>query len=120
MTRVPRLSFQTLELLTECLAALGQSRMAKSFLVARILSEVSALAEALCRAIHVNCTHAPGGESGGKCQLFGDAKKQNKIEPDGSCETDVALLFRSLCKLKPSEILFGHTNTLAKVSVESQ
>ncbi|XP_019740470.1 meiosis-specific protein MEI4 [Hippocampus comes] len=44
----------TLELLTECLAALGRSRMAKSFLVARILSEVSALADALGRAIHEN------------------------------------------------------------------
>lgn len=60
MTSVPRLSFQTLELLTECLAALGRSRMAKSFLVARILSEVSALAEALCRAIHVIARTHPG------------------------------------------------------------
>ncbi|XP_051909329.1 meiosis-specific protein MEI4-like isoform X1 [Hippocampus zosterae] len=43
-----------LELLTQCLAALGRSRMAKSFLVAGILSEVGALADALCRAIHEN------------------------------------------------------------------
>ncbi|XP_077408123.1 proteasome subunit beta type-6 isoform X5 [Vanacampus margaritifer] len=46
----------TVDLLAECLVALGRSRMAKSFLVGHILSEVSVLADQLCRVIRENAS----------------------------------------------------------------
>ncbi|XP_061559652.1 meiosis-specific protein MEI4 isoform X2 [Phycodurus eques] len=46
----------TVDVLASCLAALGRSRIAKSFLVGHILSEVSVLADALCCAIQENAS----------------------------------------------------------------
>ncbi|XP_061610355.1 meiosis-specific protein MEI4 isoform X2 [Phyllopteryx taeniolatus] len=43
----------TVDVSASCLAALGRSRMAKPFLVGHILSEVSVLADALCRAVQL-------------------------------------------------------------------
>ncbi|XP_061610359.1 meiosis-specific protein MEI4 isoform X6 [Phyllopteryx taeniolatus] len=46
----------TVDVSASCLAALGRSRMAKPFLVGHILSEVSVLADALCRAVQENAS----------------------------------------------------------------
>ncbi|XP_061667401.1 meiosis-specific protein MEI4 isoform X2 [Syngnathoides biaculeatus] len=46
----------TADVLASCLATLGRSRVAKTFLVGHILSEVGGLADALCRAIQENAS----------------------------------------------------------------